>query len=162
MRPEMPSIRISRRGKLLIGVLAAIIFLLSVLGSLVSVYTNWLWFGEVGYRNVYRTVLLTRFVLFLVVGLVMAAIIGANIYLAYRMRPPFRPVSQEQENLERYRVAVEPRKKLIFAGIVGLVFLIAGVSGQSNWKTWQLWRSGVAFGIKDAQFHRDISFFAWD
>jgi uncharacterized protein len=162
MRPEIPSIRISRRGKILIGVLAAIIFLLSVLGSLVSVYTNWLWFGEVGYRPVYRTVLLTRLVLFLVVGLVLAAIIGANVYLAYRMRPPFRPVSQEQENLERYRVAVEPRKKLIFAGIVGLVFLIAGVSGQSNWKTWQLWRNGVAFGIKDPQFHRDISFFAWD
>ena len=162
MRPEMPSIRISRRGKLLIGVLAAIIVLLSVLGSLVSVYTNWLWFGEVGYRHVYRTVLLTRLVLFLLVGLVLAGLIGANVYLAYRMRPPFRPVSQEQENLERYRVAIEPRKKWLFGGLLALVFFIAGVSGQSNWKTWQLWQNGTSFGIKDPQFHRDISFFAWD
>lgn len=162
MRPEMPSIRISRRGKILIGVLVAIIVLLSVLGQLVSIYTNWMWYGEVGYRHVYRTVLLTRLVLFVVIGLVMAAVIGANVYLAYRMRPPFRPVSQEQENLERYRVALEPRKKLIFGGIVALVFIIAGVSGQSNWRIWQLWRNGVSFGIKDPQFHRDISFFAWD
>src|SRR3954454_3629901 len=162
MRPEMPSIRISRRGKILIGVLIAIIVLLSVLGSLVSVYTNWLWFGEVGYRHVYRTILLTRFVLFVVVGLVMAAIIGANVYLAYRMRPPFRPVSQEQENLERYRVALEPRKKLIFGGLVVLVFIIAGMSAQSNWRIWQLWRNGTSFGVRDPQFHRDISFFAWD
>ncbi|HEU5271421.1 MAG TPA: UPF0182 family protein [Jatrophihabitans sp.] len=158
----MPSIRISRRGKILIGVLAAIIVLFSVLGSLVSVYTNWLWYGEVGFRHVYRTILLTRLVLFIVVGLVMAAIIGANVYLAYRMRPPFRPVSQEQENLERYRVTLEPRKKLIFGGLVALVFIIAGASGQSNWRIWQLWRNGVSFGIKDPQFHRDISFFAWD
>ena len=162
MRPEMPSIRISRRGKILIGVLIAIIVLLSVLGSLVNVYTNWLWFGEVGFRHVYRTILLTRLILFLVVGLALAAIIGANVYLAYRMRPPFRPVSQEQENLERYRVAVEPRKNLIFFGLVALVFLIAGMSGQSNWKIWQLWRSGASFGVQDPQFHRDISFFAWD
>ena len=158
----MPSIRISRRGRILIGVLVAIIVLLSVLGSLVSVYTNWLWFGELGFRHVYRTILLTRLVLFLVVGVAMAAIIGANVYLAYRMRPPFRPVSQEQENLERYRVAIEPRKKLIFGALVALIFIIAAMSGQSNWKIWQLWRSGVAFGVKDPQFHRDISFFAWD
>ena len=162
MRPEMPSIRISRRGRILIGVLVAIIVLLSVLGSLVSVYTNWLWFGEVGYRHVYRTILLTRFVLFVLVGLVMTAIIGANVYLAYRMRPPFRPVSQEQENLERYRVALEPRKKLLFSALVVLVFFIAGMSGQSNWKIWQLWRNGTSFGVQDPQFHRDISFFAWD
>jgi uncharacterized protein len=162
MRPEMPSIRISRRGKILIGVLVAIIVLLSVLGSLVSIYVNWMWFGEVGYRHVYRTILLTRLVLFLVVGVAMAVIIGANVYLAYRMRPPFRPVSQEQENLERYRVALEPRKKVLFGGLVALIFIIAGMSGQSNWKIWQLWRSGTAFGVKDPQFHRDISFFAWD
>jgi len=162
MRPEMPSFRVSRRGKLVIGVLVALIVLLSVFGSLVTLYTNWLWYGEVGFRHVYRTVLLTRLVLFLIVGVVMALVIGGNGYLAYRLRPPFRPMSQEQENLERYRVAVEPRKRLIFAGLLALIFLIAGVSGQGDWRIWQLYQNGVAFGVKDPQFHRDISFFAWD
>jgi uncharacterized protein len=162
MRPEIPSIRLSRRGKIVIGVLVTLFVLLSLLGSLVRVYTNWLWFGEVHYRNVYSTILLTRIVLFLVVGLALAVIIGSNVYLAYRMRPPFRPISQEQENLERYRVALEPRKKLIFAALVIIVFIAAGMSGQGRWKTWQLWREGVSFGMTDPQFHRDISFFAWD
>ncbi|HEX2903293.1 MAG TPA: UPF0182 family protein [Jatrophihabitans sp.] len=162
MRPEMPSIRVSRRGKILIGVLVVLIVLVSLLGSLTTVYTNWLWFGEVGFRQVYRTILLTRLVLFLVVGLVMAVLIGANVYLAYRLRPPFRPISQEQENLERYRVALEPRKRLAFGALLALIFIIAGATGQANWKVWQLWRNGTAFGIKDQQFHRDISFFAWD
>ena len=162
MRPDMPSIRVSRRGKIVIGVLVSLFVLLSVLGSLVRVYTNWLWFGEVGYRSVFSTILVTRIVLFVIVGLVMALIIGTNVFLAYRMRPPFRPISQEQENLERYRVALEPRKRLIFGALVALIFLVAGMSAQSNWKTWQLWRNGVSFGIPDPQFHRDISFFAWD
>src|SRR5436309_16035040 len=67
MRPEMPSIRISRRGKIVIGVLVTLFVLLSLLGSLVRIYTNWLWFGEVGYRKVFSTILLTRIALFLVV-----------------------------------------------------------------------------------------------
>ncbi|MEO7260335.1 MAG: UPF0182 family protein, partial [Jatrophihabitantaceae bacterium] len=162
MRPDMPNIRVSRRGKIVIGVLASLFVLLSVLGSLVRVYTNWLWFGEVGFRSVFSTILWTRIVLFLTVGLALVAIIGANVFLAYRMRPPFRPISQEQENLERYRVALEPRKRLIFGALVTLIFIVAGMSAQGNWKTWQLWRNGVAFGVTDPQFHRDISFFAWD
>jgi uncharacterized membrane protein (UPF0182 family) len=162
MRPDMPSIRVSRRGKIVIGVLVSLFVLLSALGSLVRVYTDWLWFGEVGYRGVFGTILWTRIVLFLAVGLALTAIIGANVFLAYRMRPPFRPISQEQENLERYRVALEPRKRLIFGGLVVVIFFIAGTSAQGNWKTWQLWRNGQSFGIQDPQFHRDIAFFAWD
>jgi uncharacterized membrane protein (UPF0182 family) len=162
MRPDMPSIRVSRRGKIAIGVLVSLFVLLSVLGSLVRVYTNWLWFGEVGYRGVFSTILWTRIVLFLLIGLAMAVIIGGNVFLAYRMRPPFRPISQEQENLERYRVTLEPRKRLIFAALVAIIFIAAGMSAQGNWKTWQLWRNGQSFGVQDPQFHRDISFFAWD
>lgn len=162
MRPDMPNIRVSRRGKIVIGVLASLFVLLSALGSLVRVYTNWLWFGEVGYRSVFSTVLWTRIVLFLIVGTALALIIGANVFLAYRMRPPFRPISQEQENLERYRVALEPRKRLIFGALVGLIFIASGMSAQANWKVWQLWRHGESFGITDPQFNRDISFFAWD
>ena len=162
MRPDMPSIRVSRRGKIVIGILVSLFVLLSVLGSLVRVYTNWLWFGEVGFRSVFSTILTTRIVLFLTVGLAMALIIGANVFLAYRMRPPFRPISQEQENLERYRVTLEPRKRLIFGALMTLIFLAAGMSAQGNWKTWQLWRNGQSFGVQDPQFHRDISFFAWD
>src|ERR1700712_2184752 len=162
MRPDMSSIRVSRRGKIVIGVLVALFVLLTALGSLVRVYTNWLWFGEVGYRPVFSTILWTRVVLFLIVGLVLAVIIGTNVFLAYRMRPPFRPISQEQENLERYRVALEPRKRLIFGALLVIIFIAAGMSAQGDWKIWQLWRNGQSFGVQDAQFHRDISFFAWD
>src|ERR1700712_2969582 len=162
MRPDMPNIRVSRRGKIVIGVLASLFVILSVLGSLVRVYTNWLWFGEVGYRGVFSTILWTRIVLFLAVGLALTVIIGANVFLAYRMRPPFRPMSQEQENLERYRVALEPRKRLIFGALLVIIFIAAGMSAQGDWKIWQLWRNGQSFGVQDPQFHRDISFFAWD
>ena len=162
MRPPLPSLTLSRRVKISLAVVVTIIVLLIVAANLVGVYINWLWFGEVGYRGVYRGIITTKLVLFLIFGVLMAAILGGNIVIAYMLRPPFRPLSTEQQNLERYRVILEQRKWLILGGIMGLAGLSAGLSSMDDWRTWMLWRYGGSFGIKDPQFHRDISFFAWD
>jgi uncharacterized membrane protein (UPF0182 family) len=162
MRPPMPSISLSRRTKIALGVAVALIVLFILANSLVGVYIDWLWFGSLGYRSVFNAILETRIVLFVVFGLVMALIIGGNMVIAYLIRPPFRPLSSEQQNLERYRVLVEPRKKWILGVITGIAALIAGATAQSDYQTWQLWRYGGSFGVKDPQFHRDVSFFAWD
>ncbi|MCW2538825.1 MAG: conserved rane protein of unknown function [Frankiales bacterium] len=162
MRPEMPNIRVSRRGKIAIGVLIGLIIVISLLGTVARIYTDWLWFGEVGYRSVYTRIFWTRVALFFVFGIGLAVAVGSNVFLAYRMRPPFRPISQEQENLERYRVALEPRKRPLFIVLLLILFIGSGMAAQNNWKIWQAWRVGVKFGVQDPQFHRDISFFAWD
>jgi uncharacterized membrane protein (UPF0182 family) len=162
MRPPLPSLTLSRRVKISLAVVVTIIVLLIVAANLVGVYINWLWFGEVGFRGVYRGIITTKLVLFLIFGVLMAAILGGNIVIAYMLRPPFRPLSTEQQNLERYRVILEQRKWLILGGIAGLAGLSAGLSSMDDWRTWMLWRYGGSFGIKDPQFHRDISFFAWD
>ena len=162
MRPPIPALTLSRRAKISLAVVAAIIVLLIVLSSLVGVYINWLWFGEVGFHNVYKTIVVTRLVLFLIFGVLMALIIGGNMFIAYLLRPPFRPMSAEQQNLERYRVMLEPRKRLILIAIMALAGLSAGLAASGDWRTWTLWRVGGSFGVKDPQFHMDISFFAWD
>jgi hypothetical protein len=162
MRPPLPSLSLSRRVKISLAVVATIIVLLIVAASLVGVYINWLWFGELGFRGVYRGIITTKLVLFLIFGVLMAAILGGNIVIAYLLRPPFRPLSAEQQNLERYRVILEQRKRLILAAIMVLAGLSAGLSSMDDWRSWMLWRYGGSFGIKDPQFHRDISFFAWD
>jgi uncharacterized protein len=162
MRQPMPAIQLSRRGRLALAVAGALIVFLIVMLSLVGVYTNWLWFGSVGYRGVYSTILRTRLILFAIFGVLMAAVLVGNVVLAYRLRPPFRPMSTEQQNLERYRVAVEPRRKLGLAVLAGVALLSAGSSAQGNWQAWVLWLDGVKFHVTDPQFHRDISFFAFD
>jgi hypothetical protein len=43
-----------------------------------------------------------------------------------------------------------------------VLFVGAGTAGQNDWKSWQLWWFGQSFGVRDPQFGRDISFFAWD
>jgi uncharacterized protein len=95
MRPSLPVPTLSRRAKIIIGVVVLLVLVLSVLGSLVRLYVDWLWFGEVDYRQVFTTGLRTRILLFVLFGLLMAAVIAANLLVAYRFRPPFRPMSLE-------------------------------------------------------------------
>lgn len=162
MRPPIPSIALSRRAKISLWTAGVLIVLIVALVQLTGVYINFLWFGSVGFRGVYTTIFWTRLLLFLIFGVVMALVIGANLVVAYLLSPPFRPMSPEQQNIERYRAVLEPRKVMLLVGISVAALFAAGLSAQGNWATWQLWLHGGNFGITDPQFHRDIGFFAWD
>jgi len=158
----MPSMILSRRTKILLAVVAILIVLIVVLLKLSGVYVNFLWFDEVKQHEVYSTILWTRVSLFFIFGVLMAVIIGANLVVAYLLRPPFRPMSPEQQNLQNYALLLEPRRRLILAAIVVIALLIEGMSAQGDWQAWQLWLHGGSFGVKDPQFGKDISFYAFD
>lgn len=161
MRPPLPVPMISRRARAIILIAVALVLFFSLLGSFVSLYVSWLWFGETGYRLVFNAILRTRILLFFLFGVLMAAVVGGNLVLAYRVRPPFRPMSLEQQNLERYRSVIEPRRRMWLGAVAALVGLFAGISAQGRWQVWQLWRHGQRFGVEDPQFHRDIAYFAF-
>lgn len=157
--PPLP--QLNRRARILIAVVIVFIVLL-ILGSVfVGQYTDLLWFRSVGYSSVFSRRLVTELLLFFVFGAFMAVVVAANVVVAFRLRPPFRPVSAEQEQLERYRRIVQPVRGWVLAAAVGFVGLITGASASRHWQTWLLWRNGTSFGIKDAQFHRDVSYFAF-
>ncbi|MCY9555951.1 UPF0182 family protein, partial [Paenibacillus apiarius] len=99
----------SRRGRVTIGVLIGVFILFTLLGWGVNAWTDWLWFDEVRYTQVFTGVLATRLLLFLVVGVGMALLVGGNLWLAHRLRPKMRPHSAEQATLERYRMLLSPR-----------------------------------------------------
>jgi uncharacterized protein len=161
MRPSLPVPSLSRRAKIIIGVVVLLVLVLSVLGSFVRMYVDWLWFGEVGYRQVFTTGLRTRLLLFFLFGVLMAVVIAINLILAYRFRPPFRPMSLEQQNLERYRGALEPRRRLIVIGVSAVLGIFTGITAQAQWQTWLQWRNGTQFGIKDPQFGIDLSYYTF-
>ncbi len=161
MAVRTPGAGLPARPRLLVPVVAVLAVLLLVGGVGVSLYTDLLWFRNVGFATIFTTVLSTKLLLFLTFGLLMALMVGANVAIAYRMRPPFRPMSLEQQNLERYRVAVEPFLRTVLLLGSGVFGLFAGLSASARWETWLLWRNGTPFGAVDAQFGRDISYFAF-
>ncbi|GIE60401.1 uncharacterized membrane protein (UPF0182 family) [Actinoplanes octamycinicus] len=152
----------SRRGRVTVGVLVGVFILFTLLGWGIDAYTDYLWFNEVDKTSVYSGVLLTRLMLFLVIGAVMALIVGGNLYLAYRLRPLLRPHSAEQATLERYRMVLAPRLGLWITVLSVIIGFFAGLSAQGRWSDWMLFRNSQSFGQKDPQFNVDIGFYIFD
>jgi uncharacterized membrane protein (UPF0182 family) len=144
-------------------VAAIVLAALLLLGPrLTDTYTNWLWFGEVGFRNVYLTVLRTRVLLFLVVAAFVGLVVWLALLLAYRSRPVFVPVAGPNDPIARYRTTVMSRLRLFGIGIPVLLGLLSGLVAQSNWVTVQLFLHGGSFGEKDPEFGLDVGFYAFD
>ncbi|WP_199043084.1 UPF0182 family membrane protein [Glycomyces salinus] len=141
--------------------LVAAIVLLSVLGWLVSLRTNYLWYDSVDYTTVFSTMMWTRIGLFGVFTLAMAAWTALNLYIAYRFRPDTWPATAEQEGLERYRELLSPRAGWWIAGLAAVIGIFAGMSAQSRWETWLLFREGGSFGWTDPIFDRDAGFYVF-
>ena len=160
MAVRTPSAGLPARPRLLtpLLVVAALVFVFG--GVTVSLYTDLMWFRSIDYTSVFTTVLLTKLLLFVGFGILMAVLIGTNITIAYKVRPPFRPMSLEQQNLERYRISVEPYLVPLLLMASGLFGMFAGLSASARWQTWLLWRNRTDFGVADAQFGRDVSYYA--
>jgi hypothetical protein len=154
--------KLTRRSRILIGVALAVVVLLLIGPRLIDAYVDWLWFGELGYRSVFTTVLVTRLVVFLVAGLLVGAIVFAGLALAYRMRPVFVPTTGPNDPVARYRTAVMARLRLFGIGVPVVIGLLAGIVAQSYWPRVQLFLHGGDFGITDPQFGKDLGFYAFD
>src|SRR3954467_11599163 len=162
MRPPVPVPTLSRRAKLVLGAIAVLLVLFTVIGTLTNVYVDYLWFDETKYTEVFWTELQTRALLFAVAGIATGGLVATAVYLAYRYRPTFRPMSLEQQNLERYRQSLEPRRGLVLTSVAVVLGLFAGFTAQGSWQTWLTFRNSTDFGRKDPQFGKDISFFVFD
>ena len=129
---------------------------------LIDIYVDWLWFGEVGFRGVFTTVLVTRIVLFLrrsrccVGGLV-------GLTLCHRL-PDAAGVRPGRGPDDPSRGTARPccsRPKLFGIGIPVFVGVIAGLAAQADWQTVQLFLNGTAFGVNDPEFGLDVGFYAF-
>jgi uncharacterized membrane protein (UPF0182 family) len=153
--------KLSRRAKVLLSIAGVLILVLIVGARLLDTYVDWLWFGEVGFRSVFTTVLLTRLILFFSIGLLVGGLLAVSLTIAYRTRPVFVPVSGADDPLAKYRSTIVQRVRLFGIGIPVIVGAIAGAAGQSDWQPVQLMLNAVPFGQVDPEFGKDIGFYAF-
>src|SRR2546423_8343591 len=124
MRSPLPLA--SRRGRIFVVAGVTLMVILIVGSFAVSIAADWLWYGEVGFRQIFTTVLWTRVGLFAAAATFMGAFVAANLALAFRLRPAYRPMSLEQQNLDRYRFVFTPRIRLFITVSALVCPFIAG------------------------------------
>lgn len=156
------AIRQARRRWLFI-VIGAIVFLGILLSSASGFYVDLLWFREVGFDKVFWSVYWSKVVLGVIFGTLFFLLLAANLFIARRLTPRYRPFSPEQEMIERYRMAFEPYARPIILAFSAVIALFVGIAAAAQWQTFLLWRSAgaVRFGAQqlDPLFDRDPSFY---
>jgi uncharacterized membrane protein (UPF0182 family) len=160
--PRRPVAAPRRRGRTLLPTLVVLGVLLIAFSIFTGFYTDLLWFRSVGYSSVFTRTLAARSLLFFVFGLLFAAAVAVNFVVAWRTRPAYQAMIPGQQELDRYRMALDPYRRIVAGVVVTLIGLIGGSAAAGEWRTYLQWRNGVSFHQRDAQFNKDISFFAFD
>jgi len=156
----MPQFSVRGRGPL-IPTLVVLAILIMAITFAAQVWTDVLWYESVNFTTVFWVELWTKVGLFVVCGLLTAALVASSLLIGYRTRPVYPPISEEQQNLDHYRELLEPLRRLATIAAPVVLGIFAGSAGASQWKIFLLWINRVPFGSKDAQFNLDIGFFVF-
>ncbi|MEC5178987.1 uncharacterized membrane protein (UPF0182 family) [Arthrobacter sp. CG_A4] len=126
---------------------------------LANVWTDVLWYQQLGFFEVFVTENLSRIAIFLIGFAVMFAAVFFAIRIAYHSRPVYAPDSEIRDNLSRYQTQLEPIRRVVMIGLPVLFGLFAGSATASQWQKVLLFLNQEPFGQTDPQFGLDLSFY---
>lgn len=124
-----------------------------------NVWTDVLWYQQLGFFEVYLRENLARIVTFLIGFAMMFAAVFFAIRIAYRARPVYAPDAEARDNLNRYQAQLEPVRRVVMIGLPILFGLFAGSAAASQWQKVLLFFNQEPFGQSDPLFNLDISFY---
>lgn len=141
-----------------VGILAAILFALL---SAAGIYTDWLWFDQLGYEEVFLTQIAGQVIGFVIGFTIMALLVSIGLALAWRTRPIYLKLPGESP-FQAYQTLLESLRKVVMVGVPAIIGIGGGLVFAREWEVGALWLNGESFGQTDAHFGMDISFYVFD
>jgi uncharacterized membrane protein (UPF0182 family) len=140
--------------------LAAFVLLALAMPQLVRYYTDWLWFGEAGFRQVFLTVLRSQSLLF--GGAVLTSVIwfALNVRIAVATMGDRRPTFVTRDGIEVQLPGREQVQRLALAAMTVIAVLI-GLYAAGQWPLWLTFRHGGSFGQSDPILGFDVGFYVF-
>ena len=136
-------------------VVITLLFLFLALWWARTVYTDLLWFDQLGFRSVYSKILLIKIWLFVGGTLVAATALSLSLYLAFRFS-----LGQSTRDLSANTFRLLGASLTAGALLIVLVASpIFGSQAASRWETILLFFNRINFGSTDPQFGFDLSFY---
>lgn len=126
-----------------------------------NVWTDVLWYQQLGFIGVFVTQNLARIGVFLAVFLLMGLAVYFSIRVAYRARPVYAPDQAAQDNLGRYQAQLEPVRRAVMIGLPAVLGLFAGTAAMGQWPKVLLFFNQESFGRTDPQFNLDLGFYVF-
>jgi uncharacterized membrane protein (UPF0182 family) len=133
--------------------------LLSLLGQAVPLYTDWLWFQEVGFTTVFTTRLQLSGSLFIALGAAVFIFLFANLSVAARTAPPDVLWELEDQLGLPGRAILEPLVRRLLLPVIAVISFFAGARATGAWTTVLEYVNRTPFGQADPLFGRDLGFY---
>jgi len=134
---------------------------LGFVGQVVPLYTDWLWFQEVGYEQVFLTTLSFRGALFAAVAVAVLVFLYVNLTFAARTaRSDVYWELEDQLGLPG-RVVIEPLIRRFMPVVIALISFASGLRASAHWETVLEYLNAVPFRTVDPLFGQDLSFFVF-
>ncbi len=135
---------------------------MAIFGQAVPLYTDWLWFQEVGFSQVFTITLTLRG--WLVLGLAAAVFVFmfANLWLAARSAPPDVLWELEDQLGLPGRAILEPLVRRLLLPVIGVIAILAGVRASGAWDVLLQYVNATPFGRVDPLFNRDLGFYIFE
>ncbi len=149
-------------GKRLANLVLPLLVVLAFVGvpAAVTVYVDWLWYGEVGYRDVFLRRLFAQALLGGSVAATAFALLFVNVRLALRGVLGYELTVPAAEGVRT--LVVEPRfLRRIGYVVAAAAAVLLGVVASLRWETWLLYRHATPFGQADAILGQDVAFYVF-
>jgi uncharacterized membrane protein (UPF0182 family) len=144
---------------LVVIVVLVIFVVVPLAGEAIALYTDWLWFQEVGYASVFETILGAKALLGFLAAVVAFVMLYGNLLLTRRGHGS---AAEEAPGVPFPSWSlVEPwYRRLLLSGCLLVGLLLSGW-GVAEWQAFIGFRNQVAFGVADPLFGRDVAFYVF-
>jgi uncharacterized membrane protein (UPF0182 family) len=139
--------------------IGAIVLIIVALFVGTNIWLNWVWFGKLGFLNVFVKILWTKIGLWWGFFAIFSIFAGLNVFRAFK-RGNIQTIKIQQAG-----VPIEMNRKvgMIVASVVLLIMgLIMARNGSSKWDLVLKLLNRASFDLKDPVFGRDVSFFVFN
>jgi uncharacterized membrane protein (UPF0182 family) len=139
------------------------LFVFILLWAVVSIYPDWLWFGNLDFSPVFWMMLLSKIGFGLVVWLTLVVILFVNLYVATRLKPGSASgmVFKEGGGYFSQLGLSGNTLSLLLTGLILLISFIIATKGSYQWDMVLRYLYQQPFGSTDPIFNKDIGFYVF-
>jgi len=150
---------VSRSSKLLVVLVAVLAAVIAVLRAL-QIYTDFLWFDELGQIAVLKAIWGVRVQMGLIVGALFFAWLYLNLRIARKLLPQEEIIGQRLLP-DAERASIEKHIDKVLLAFAALIAILAGITASGHWLEWVRFANAVPFGKTDALYHKEVSFYVF-
>ena len=135
---------------------------LAGLGQAVPLYTDWLWYREVGFTQVFTTVLSLRGWLLIGSGGAVFLFMYGNLWVAARTAAPDVLWELDDQLGLPGRAVLEPLIRRLLLPVIAVIAVLSGLRAGASWEMVLGYVNRTPFGVTDPLFGRDLAFFVFE